>query len=372
MSSCGINSFNTKEELTDFDYYKWTKVPLKAKSECSDGSDYFLTSKKGKSNNLIIHFAGGGACWDAETCMEPISIGGIFNFVMSGNLKEYYLRDVPNLLPVVMKGIFLNDKDKNPFKDWNVVYLPYCTGDLHVGNVNAEYTAENGKSVKVNHNGQNNVKAAMDWITAQYGNPDKILISGDSAGGFGSMMWTPTIANLYKEAKIFQLSDCFFFDSGEWSNRLNETWNVEGEKNFNIPAGDNLIRNVLTYCKENYPEITFLQINAIYDSVLGQFNGFLDPTDKSRKENIEAWSAKMLEETAEIEQSDIKYYYYITDYKLKKKKKVSPHTFITNSRFYGCTQDNIALKDWLKNCIIDDTPNSIGSKFFEMEPISKK
>ena len=370
--SCGINRFSTQDEVENFNYYDWTKVPMKEKSVCSDGSEYFLLSKKGKSKNLIIHFGGGGACWDAETCMAPITIPGILEFGLNGKIKDYYLSDIPNFLSLATKGIFENEKEENPLKDWNVVYLPYCTGDLHVGNTENVYTDEKGKSITIKHNGQNNVQEGLDWIITQFGNPEKILISGDSAGGFGAMMWTPTIADAFAASKIYQLSDCFFFETGEWTYKLNELWKINDSGLFNIPPGDGLLQSLLTNCKSEHPDITFLQINSLYDNVLGQFNAKLSQENNKMDDEIASWSEAMCSVVGELDQLDLSYHYYVTDYKLKEKKMRSPHTFIGNSRFYNCEQDDQKMTEWLRSCIVDDQPFSVGKRFLENHEVTIK
>ena len=67
-------------DITEFQSFKqtqaytWNKVYLGDSCQCSDGSDYWIYSKKGNSDNLIIHFQGGGACWDDTSCTSPLAL----------------------------------------------------------------------------------------------------------------------------------------------------------------------------------------------------------------------------------------------------------------------------------------------------------
>jgi hypothetical protein len=62
----------------------WYSVPLGGETICGDGSEYYILNRKGSSNNLIIHFSGGGACWDDKTCFAPITYFSAF----FGNQKK--------------------------------------------------------------------------------------------------------------------------------------------------------------------------------------------------------------------------------------------------------------------------------------------
>ncbi|MBL1135963.1 MAG: hypothetical protein HND46_11645 [Chloroflexi bacterium] len=45
----------------------------------------------------------------------------------------------PTALP---GGIFDLENPENPFADYNMVFVPYCTGDVHIGNREATYEVE--------------------------------------------------------------------------------------------------------------------------------------------------------------------------------------------------------------------------------------
>ncbi|MFD1908324.1 hypothetical protein ACFSQ7_36515 [Paenibacillus rhizoplanae] len=86
-----------------------------------------------------------------------------------------------------------------------MVYLPYSTGDFHIGNRTATYPREDSSTFTMRYNGRNNVRSSLDWIYANVAKPDKLLIAGESAGGFGSAFWAPEISNHYKDSEIFPI-----------------------------------------------------------------------------------------------------------------------------------------------------------------------
>src|SRR5258706_6907365 len=74
--------FGRPGEVTTIDQAQdreWHTISFKGKTLCSDGSEFAIFVKKGNSDNLIIHFSGGGACWDDPTCAKPISLMNIFD-----------------------------------------------------------------------------------------------------------------------------------------------------------------------------------------------------------------------------------------------------------------------------------------------------
>ena len=46
--------------LDDLPLNTWTRIDLSDKAQCSDGSAYYISARRSESDNLLIHFAGGG------------------------------------------------------------------------------------------------------------------------------------------------------------------------------------------------------------------------------------------------------------------------------------------------------------------------
>ena len=75
------------------------------------------------SDKVVIYLQGGGACFNTLTCLTVANAGGYgaSNFSTdAASLPKY--------------SLFNRDDATNPTKDWNYVYVPYCTGDVHSGN----------------------------------------------------------------------------------------------------------------------------------------------------------------------------------------------------------------------------------------------
>src|SRR6218665_1939535 len=190
------------DEVHDKD---WHTIPFKGNTMCSDGSEFAIFVRRGTSKKLVIYFSGGGACWDDNSCGQPISLMSAFDGD-SRELKAFYLPSLIRFFPRAIGGMGDNENPANPFHDWNFVFIPYCTGDLHIGNITNNYIFD-GKKFEIYHNGRNNSLSALEWVFANFKETDKIMVAGESAGAYGSVFWTPYVAYHYSGKKIYQLSD---------------------------------------------------------------------------------------------------------------------------------------------------------------------
>jgi hypothetical protein len=169
---------------------------------------YHFYARKGKSRNLVVYFEGGGACWDSSTCTFP-----------DGKLPE----SIPQLFsaslatsehPADLQGVFDFSRVGNPVRDWGMVYVPYCTADLHAGSATRVY--ENvghpvydnlPSSFAIRHNGYSNTMVVLDWIRRNVAAPDRILVMGSSAGGYAASIHFPWLRQMFPAAQVFVLAD---------------------------------------------------------------------------------------------------------------------------------------------------------------------
>jgi hypothetical protein len=147
----------------------WTWVPFEG-TQCRDGSPAGLSvNLNPASKKAVLFFEGGGACFDQSTCSALVS---------------------PANIPLTSRtpgdaGLFDRSNSDNPVKDWNFVYIPYCTGDVFLGdNPDGKIDGLTGTQHFV---GRNNVKAFLHRLVPTFANAEQIMLSGRSAGGFGAI-----------------------------------------------------------------------------------------------------------------------------------------------------------------------------------------
>ena len=171
--------------------YAWTKVELPG-TICGNGSQYrFWYYDNPTSNNMVVSFEGGGACWDYDTCSGR---AGILGAAHPNGIPDDYIHEFqPTYVSPLINGA---DPGIPPFRPktniatngFDMVYVPYCTGDVHVGNNVKTYTDPTGANPPLTwrHNGYNNTTAILNFLHTRFPSINKLLVTGFSAGGVAS------------------------------------------------------------------------------------------------------------------------------------------------------------------------------------------
>ncbi len=140
---------------------------------CIAGTDYSVFTRAGNPAKLLILLQGGGACWqDFTRC----------NFFSEGQEP-----------PVGRVGIWDFDSKDNPFRNYSIVYMPYCDGSVFGGDNTVENDGSFPGGVRY-HRGLRNLSAGMDVGKAAFPNASTITVAGSSAGGVGAAAFAPFLA----------------------------------------------------------------------------------------------------------------------------------------------------------------------------------
>ena len=167
--------------------YAWQEIRL-PDTMCGNGSQYkFYVYDSPTSNNLLLYFEGGGACWDYPSCSGQAGILGAAhpNGIPDNYIQDFQPQYVSPLVNGADPGIPFRPKKDIATKGYDVVYMPYCTGDVHVGNNVVTYTDPAGLNPPITwrHVGYNNTRKALDYLHTRFPTVGKLLVSGFSAGG---------------------------------------------------------------------------------------------------------------------------------------------------------------------------------------------
>jgi hypothetical protein len=168
-------------------YFQWETVELPASSgaSCGNGTPYrFFVNRTPFTRDTVIVYEGGGACWDQKACE---GVGKLSASNPNGIPANYFTS-----LNTAVGGLVtpfssrLNPFDQVRTQSWNIVYLPYCTGDVHTGSKVTTYADADPANPRVQwHRGQANVRGAAQWLRSTIGRPGQLLLTGFSAGGVG-------------------------------------------------------------------------------------------------------------------------------------------------------------------------------------------
>jgi Pectinacetylesterase len=169
-------------------YYVWETVTLPASTgaACGNGTPYrFFVNRALFTSDMTITFEGGGACWDQEACEGK----GDYSASNPDGIPANYM-SLPNAAAGGLVTPFSARLD--PFQGVqtqgdNLVYMPYCTGDVHTGSATVVYDDADPRNPRVQyHQGKANIEAAADWLKKHLGRPDRLVLTGFSAGGVGA------------------------------------------------------------------------------------------------------------------------------------------------------------------------------------------
>lgn len=322
---------------------QWTRIRPGGDTICSNGDPYsfFVRPADQPSEDLLIHFQGGGACWFGENCdlaSEPTydpSVGA---------------GDNPRRSPA---GIFDFENSSNPFQNYNAVMVPYCTGDVHIGNVDRTYTVNEGEDdaheVTIHHRGFVNAMTVLDWTFTNIENPDTVFVTGCSAGSIPSPLYTQFVAEAYPNAHIEQLGDAAGgYRNQELASVVFEAWGTQGilpENYAEIPIDELNFEAFYRQSTTLLPDITFTQYNAANDLVQQMFLILGGMSDVNLHELLQA-------NFADIEAGDSDNFFSFT-------AGGDGHCVTVTPEFYTVAVNGMPFVEWVRALAADEPVETV-------------
>jgi len=331
---------------------------------CQDSSPYSFFARRGTENKLLMYYEGGGACWETLTCGAPLCKQDV-------DLDEYAGLTAPG---GGFGGGFADPTHpSNPFKDWNIVYVPYCSCDVHWGDSAVDYpelvlipgTLE-FPAKHVEHRGYDNAKLAEKWVREHFVNPSDVFVTGSSAGAYGATIHSIPLNEVYPASSINMLGDA---GNGVITQQFLEeqfgNWGVE--QNLpdvpgisDVPTTQQSIPSIITAAARHYPKTRWAHYTAAYDGGTGGQTGFYHVMsypgffivweywwDSSCAFNA-AMRQQALDTEAAVSLENDNYRYYIAS--------GSEHTAFGNPRVYDDTTGGVPpLADWV-SAMIEGAP----------------
>ena len=308
---------------------EWVFVDVEG-AQCRDGSATGLGVRlQEDSDNLMIYLEGGGACFNAATCASnPASFNeaSFISFVgLSGD-----------------EAIFSTDA-ANPVGDWNMIYVPYCTGDIHGGS--RTDVAVEGVAGTQQFVGHQNLELYLDLLAPYFGDPDQVLLAGRSAGGFGALLNFATVADAFDGSDLTLLDDSgpVFYADDVFSPQIGAafagTWNLPAALPSDAAAlfATDGLQGIYDYYDDRYPGATFGLSSSLQDQTIRYFFGFGQPDGSVSGDE---YAAGLRDLRSKLPSSWATYY-----------ADGAAHTFIgTSTRYFG-TSAGVELADWLDDLL---------------------
>lgn len=147
----------------------------------------------GDADKVLYYFQGGGACWDQASTRAGLC--------------------TTDCVPQKLIGVFDRDSAENPYRDYTVIHLMYCSGDIWGGNVVREYNDSAG--VPVTQKGLANGQAVLDWTLQQQAQGylsttlSSVVVMGCSAGSIGAQLWSNQLVTQISAERLAIIPDSY-------------------------------------------------------------------------------------------------------------------------------------------------------------------
>jgi hypothetical protein len=311
----------------------WQEIKPGGLATCARGAEFSFFYRPAESDNVIIDFMGGGACWNDTTCNKLTA-----TFTDSVDyLREMYRKG--------LQGIYDHSKAENPVKNWHHIVIPYCTGDLHWGNSNHAYSDAGGDPFIIQHRGAENVKAVLAWVAKHQFTPKKVLLTGCSAGSYGSIYWTPQVKEMFLSSQVMQMGDSGVgVMTPEFPRVAFPLWHPEQSGPSWIPRLDPShttwaslsVPKIYNIVSDYYKNVHFAQYNSIDDSTQTFFYELMGGLAWD-------WSPKMVKAVKNVVRKSPNFNSYIAP--------GLDHCVLPYDRFYTIESSGVKFRDWFADYI---------------------
>ncbi len=304
---------------------KWYKVAVEG-TQSSDGSEWHGIFKKGTENNVVVYFFGGGVSITPET-----SEGGSKFYATNMTAQDF-----------VAEGGISSNVENNPFKDWSFLVIPYATGDFHSGTGVYE-----GKKT-VYHTGYSNYSAFVEQIKPCVGEPDTLLVTGFSAGGFATSLLADDVIDRFPSVKNITVcvdSSLLLYDG--WHETAMSLWQSP-EDIFNRLMTDNLVLDSLTALHEKRGDTVKILFDcSCRDDTLQQYQAYIRTGALTKsKENGDLFQKDLAEMVKNLQKNIPGIGIYIWNHAEDAKTHNTQHTIIS-SNVFDKLEDNVSIADWI-------------------------
>jgi len=302
---------------------EWETITAPSDCLCSDGSGFQYFVRRADPNKVMFFLEGGGACFSADTCAPA-----------SGAYKTTVGHE-GGIAADATTGIFDFSNPKNPFADYSIVYVPYCTGDVHIGNTTHDY----GNGVVVHHNGYVNGTTALAKMAELFPDTAELVVTGESAGSVPTPLYAGLAHDLLPDAAITVLAD----GSGAYPDIpainavIGDSWGTMNAvpawpENAGATVENWSLPGLFVHAGAHDPAITFARHDYAYDKTQTFFAGLAGiPADDL---------VSLIDKNEqEIEAGGVTLFSYISP--------GDSHTVLGRPEFYTETENGEAFVDWV-------------------------
>lgn len=310
---------------------QWTWVDFPS-AKCRDGSSTGIgVSLNPASTKLVIYLQGGGACFNSATCAKNPSHFGATEFAKLG-----------------AGGIADRTQAENPVKDWNMFFIPYCTGDIHIGN-NPSGGGVAGVPANQRFVGYANLDEYLSRIIPSVPGATQVLLTGESAGGFGSLLNFVHVQHAFGSVPVTVVDDSGPPLASTWTpscmqDGLRQLWNLDAtllaECGNACPKQNDYFEDYVTFAAAKQPSRNLALVSSLGDDVIAWFLGF----GQNNCTSTSALGGSQFQAGVEdFRDRVVKPFANFGTYYLPG----TEHTYLTSSGFYSISVGGTKLSAWM-------------------------
>lgn len=331
----------------------WYRIPI-PEGLSGDGTAYHIYLKKGHTQRLCIFLSGGGVAWNEYTAARPVTGAA----VAAGEPNYYWnnLRPFTQIMNINI-GITETSPVRNPFFDWNMIVVPYTTGDFHVGQSEFPYTALDGSRQILHFHGKQNFEAAMRRALSFFPSPSKLLLAGDSAGAFAVPALAGEVADRWYPGcqDITLFSDSALLLSSKWQSIARDVWQAAPPV-WEALRSDNLFLDWYRALLSSHPaRFRCLFASSTHDYLLSAF--YNDMTNKVYRTDAAVRSAyhrQLRRQITSLRSLNPHFAFFINNWQnplYTKAQLGTIHTAVRLRYFYTRTKKGVTMADWLRDAV---------------------
>jgi len=312
--------------------HDWVEHQTGSDCKCASGTGYTFWTRDASQTKVVLYLEGGGACFSAETCSFT---DGTYS-VYAGHKGT----------PAKANGIFSLSRKGNPFADWSFIYMPYCTGDVHIGNSVHEYAP----GLVVNHNGFTNASHGLDYLAEHYPDATDVFVMGSSAGGVAAPLYAGLVSDILPDANISVLADGAgsYPDIPDLNVQLGDLWGTmsvvpDWSVNAGMTAADWSLPGLYVQSGLHDPSIRMARFDYARDRVQA---GFTDAAGVGSNDRL----ARLDQNEANIEAAGVNLSVYVAP--------GDKHTILKSNMIFQMSVEGVPFIDWLWSYVNgDDIPD---------------
>lgn len=320
------------EPITAEDF-EWTWVSF-PDAKCRDGSSTGIgVNLNSASDRVMIFLQGGGACFNGLSCP--------FNFSSYGE-DDF---NGPN------GGIFNRDNPNNPVADFNFVFVPYCTGDVHSGNRPNSMVPGVGVQQFM---GYANMVRYLDRIVPTFPDAEQVLLAGASAGGFGATLTTDLVRKTFGPVPVTLLDDSGPPLSGNYiapclQALWRDLWGLDqtllADCGSDCPDDSDFMLDFAKHLGTVYPGEPAALISSRQDEVIRLFLSFGENGCNGGFYSGTKYSEGLDDLASQLAGPSFGTYYIAGN----------QHTVLEGAGFYGTTVSGVPLTQWVADLLAGTT-----------------